>query len=195
MSCMCNCKTTSPMEVLKNEHRVIEQVLDAMERQLVRPVDGDFYRSAIDFLRNFADGCHHAKEEKELFPVLESAGIPREHGPIGCMLDEHEMGRALIRKIESNIDAAEVGDVWAEAALKQAGTSYIRLLRQHIFKEDNVLFVMADRALGPEEQQLMRGAFERADRSNSCSAKHEHYVEMAAELLRNSAQATVQQGV
>ncbi len=187
MGCMCNCQTLSPMDVLKNEHRVIERVLDAIEKQLSRPVDGDFYRDAIDFLRNFADGCHHAKEEKELFPVLESAGIPREHGPIGCMLDEHEMGRALIRKIESNIDAAEVGDVWAETSLRQAATAYIRLLREHIFKEDNVLFVMAERALGPEEQELMRGAFDRADRANSCSSKHEHYVGMAAELSQKSA--------
>lgn len=187
MSCMCNCKATSPMEVLKNEHRVIERVLDAMEKQLPRPVDAKFYRDAIDFLRNFADGCHHAKEEKELFPVLESAGIPREGGPIGCMLDEHEMGRALIRKIESNIDAGGKGDAEAASTLRKAAHAYIRLLREHIFKEDNVLFVMADRALGPEEQELMRGAFERADRLNACSSRHEHYVGMAAELSRKSA--------
>ncbi len=187
MSCMCNCKTSSPMEVLKNEHRVIERVLDAMEKQLERPVDAGFYRDAIDFLRNFADGCHHAKEENELFPVLESAGIPREHGPIGCMLDEHEMGRALIRKIANNLDAAAQGDAEAGSILRNAATAYIRLLRQHIDKEDNVLFVMADRVLGPEEQELMRGAFERADRSNSCSSKHQQYVDLAGELARKSA--------
>lgn len=187
MSCLCDGKTTSPMEVLKSEHRVIERVLDAMERQLARPVDANFFRDAIDFLRNFADGCHHAKEEKELFPVLESAGIPREDGPIGCMLDEHEMGRALIRKIESNLDAGGRGDLEAISTLRNAVRAYIGLLRQHIFKEDNVLFVMADRALGPEEQELMRGAFERADRSSACSAGHRHYVELAGELSRKSA--------
>ena len=187
MSCMCNCKATSAMDVLKNEHRVIERVLDAMQRQLARPVDADFYRNAIDFLRNFADGCHHAKEENELFPVLESAGIPRDGGPIGCMLDEHEMGRTLICTIESCIQAAAEGDANATSTLRNAAVAYIRLLRQHIFKEDNVLFVMANEALGPEEQELMRGAFERADRSSSCSAKHQHYVELAGELARKSA--------
>jgi len=187
MSCMCNCKATSPIEVLKNEHRVIERVLDAMEKQLTRPVDEDFFRDAVDFLRNFADGCHHAKEEKELFPVLESAGIPREGGPIGCMLDEHEMGRALIHRIVSNLPAAAQGDAEATCMLRNATTAYIRLLREHIDKEDNVLFVMADRALGPEEQELMRSAFERADRSNSCSSKHDYYVDLAAELSRKSA--------
>ena len=187
MSCMCNCKATSPMEVLKNEHRVIERDLDAMETQLSRPIDANFFGDAIDFLRNFADGCHHAKEEKELFPVLESAGIPREQGSIGCLLDEYELGRALIRKIANNLDAAAQGDAEAGSVLRNAASAYIRLLRQHIDKEDNVLFVMADRALGPEEQDLMRGAFERADRSNSCSSKHQHYVDMAEELSRKSA--------
>jgi len=174
------------MQVLKDEHRVIERVLDAMERQLPRPIDADFFRQAIDFLRNFADGCHHAKEENELFPVLESAGIPREHGPIGCMLDEHEIGRALIRAMSDNVDAAAKGSARAASMVRRAGTEYIQLLRRHIQKEDNVLFVMADRVLGPEEQDLMREAFGRADRSHACASKHHHYVELAEELSRNS---------
>jgi hemerythrin-like domain-containing protein len=60
------------MQVLRNEHRVIEKVLDALERRLHSPIDMTFYQQSLDFLRNFADGCHHAKEEKELFPILES---------------------------------------------------------------------------------------------------------------------------
>jgi hemerythrin-like domain-containing protein len=187
MSCMCNCKNAGPMDMLKNEHRVIERVLDALERNLSNPVDAAFYRQAIDFLRNFADGCHHAKEENELFPVLESAGIPREMGPIGCMLNEHEIGRALIRKIEASIDAAAAGDAQALASLRQAATNYIQLLRNHISKEDNVLFVMADRALGPEEQELLRSAFHRADQANACSSRHEYYVELADKLMRDAA--------
>ncbi len=187
MGCACSTKNGSPMQVLKDEHRVIERVLDAMEVQLPRPVDAEFFRQAIDFLRNFADGCHHAKEEEELFPVLESVGIPREHGPIGCMLNEHEMGRAFIRVIDANIDAAAQGDATAASTLRQAAAGYIQLLRQHIDKEDNVLFVMADRALGPHEQELMRTAFARADGASSCSSKHQYYVNLADELARKSA--------
>jgi hemerythrin-like domain-containing protein len=175
------------MQVLKDEHRVIEKVLDAMERQLPRPIDAGFFRQSIDFLRNFADGCHHAKEENELFPVLESAGIPRDHGPIGCMLDEHEMGRTLIRSVAANLDAAAKGDESAANALRDAATAYIYMLRQHILKEDQVLFVMAERALGPHEQGLMREAFRRADGSHACATKHQYYLDVADELLRKSA--------
>lgn len=186
MSCTCSTTQLSPMQILKDEHRVIERVLDAIERRLPRPVDADFYGKAIDFLRNFADGCHHAKEENELFPVLESAGVPREHGPIGCMLDEHQMGRALIRNIADNVQAASKGDEVASGVVRKAAGAYIELLRNHIYKEDNVLFAMADRVLGPEEQDLMREAFRRADGSHSCASKHQHYVELAEELSRAS---------
>lgn len=191
MNCMCSTQTPgsidSPMQILKDEHRVIEKVLNAMERQMARPVDRDFFRSALDFLRNFADGCHHAKEEEQLFPALESAGIPRENGPIGCMLHEHEQGRALIRLMADNVDAAANGDETATRNVRQATASYIALLRQHIFKEDNVLFQMADNAFGPKEQQWMRDAFHRADRSNGCATRHRKYLELAEDLWQRSA--------
>jgi len=187
MSCTCSTGNAGPTQLLKDEHRVIEKVLDALERQLPDPVDVKFFRQVIDFLRNFADGCHHAKEENELFPVLESMGIPREQGPIGCMLDEHEMGRALIRRIESKIDSAAAGDPGAASVLRSAATAYIKLLREHINKEDNVLFVMADRVLGHEAQALMLGAFERAGKSTSCATDHRRYVDLADELSRKPA--------
>jgi hemerythrin-like domain-containing protein len=45
---------------------------------------------SVNFLRHFADECHHFKEEKLLFPLMEEDGIPREGEPIGMMLVEHE---------------------------------------------------------------------------------------------------------
>lgn len=114
----CGCKgdgaAGGPMAVLKQEHRVIERVLDAAERIIEEPaIDQAFFRSFVDFVRNFADGCHHHKEEDQLFPMLEQAGMLREGGPIGCMLDEHERGRALVRAIHENIDAAAQGEAGA----------------------------------------------------------------------------------
>lgn len=193
MGCMCACEKSGAkmgaMQVLRNEHRVIEKVLDALERRLHSPIDLDFYRQSLDFLRNFADGCHHAKEERELFPILESAGIPRDGGPIGCMLNEHEEGRALIRAIAGHLDAAVAGDETAAGEVRRATKGYIALLRAHIFKEDNVLFVMAEQALGPQEQELMRDAFLRSDGSNGCSTRHGHFVALADELLNQAGAA------
>ena len=185
MSQLCSSHgvNASPTQVLKDEHRVIEKVLDATERALRNDsIDPIFFEKALDFFRNFADGCHHAKEEDELFPVLETSGIPREGGPIGCMLKEHEEGRSFVRIIADNLEAAAGGKRTAVGAVRQAAESYIELLRQHIQKEDNVLFVLADQALGPDEQKLMLAAFDRAERSNGNCGKHERYVALADEL-------------
>ncbi len=181
--CSSHDVNVSPTQVLKDEHRVIEKVLDATERALRHDsIDRSFFEKALDFFRNFADGCHHAKEEDELFPVLEKLGIPRDGGPIGCMLKEHEEGRSCVRVIADNLEAAAGGNRTAVEAVRQAAENYIELLRQHIQKEDNVLFVMAEQALGPEEQKLLLAAFDVAERSNGKCGKHERYVALADEL-------------
>lgn len=184
-TCSLHDVDANPTQVLKDEHRVIEKVLDAMERALNHnAIDRSFFEKALDFLRNFADGCHHAKEEDELFPVLEALGMPRESGPIGCMLNEHEEGRSLVRMIDDNLEAAANGDRTAVGAVRQAAANYIELLRQHIQKEDNVLFVMADQTLGSKEKKSMLAAFDRAEQSGSDAGKHERYVALAGELSR-----------
>ncbi|MBI4717445.1 MAG: hemerythrin domain-containing protein [Planctomycetes bacterium] len=185
-TCTLHGTKKSPTQVLKDEHRVIETVLDALERHIrAGRVDKEFLEKSLDFFRNFADGCHHAKEEDELFPVLESAGIPRDNGPIGCMLFEHERGRALLRTVAENLGAAAT-DALAAKTVRWAAGEYIALLRQHIQKEDNVLFVMADQALGPQEQALMSDAFDRTEQANGNAGKHEHYLALAQELVRKS---------
>lgn len=174
---------TSPTQVLKDEHRVIEKVLDAMERAICHDaVDRVFFEKAVDFVRNFADGCHHAKEEGELFPVLEASGIPREGGPIGCMLKEHEEGRSLVRMIADNLEAAAGGDRAAVGAVHQAAGNYVELLRQHIQKEDTILFVVADQTLGAEQKRLMLAAFDQAEQAGGDAGKHDRYVALADEL-------------
>ena len=85
--CGCAHKAEKPTEILSDEHRVIERVLNALDRLTAVPVNPSLeqWRKALEFLRNFADQCHHFKEEKVLFPAMEEHGIPREGGPIGMM--------------------------------------------------------------------------------------------------------------
>lgn len=155
--------TTHPVDVLMAEHRVIERVLSALEQRIADldqpPFPYEFLTQALDFFRNFADGCHHAKEEELLFPLLEQRGIPREHGPIGCMLKEHVHGRECLATVRANLDAARDGSPAALAAVRAAALDYIGMLRQHIYKEDNILFQMAIRALSPEDETQLSARF------------------------------------
>lgn len=171
------------MEVLSEEHRVIERVLDQTERMLNEfRLDADFMGKALDFFRNFADECHHAKEENVFFPVLEAAGIPREAGPIGCMLAEHEQGRSLVRAMTGHLEPAARGDPYATDLLRASAREFITLLRGHIYKEDNVLFIVADHALDAEKQAWVCAQFRRADLKGCDQDKHERYLALADEL-------------
>src|SRR3989337_494578 len=115
----------------------------AIQRDRGETVPADSLSGLLEFFRLFADRCHHGKEEDLLFPLLEKKGLPRAGGPIGVMLHEHEQGRALVKQMADAAEAygggaAEAGGRWAEAA-----RGYSFLLRQHIDKEKNVLFVIA----------------------------------------------------
>jgi len=180
----------TPTTVLKDEHRVIETVLDALERVAPSdPIDADFVRSALDFFRSYADRFHHAKEEDELFPVLEKSGIPRQGGPIGCMLDEHEQGRAHLRTIADNLDAAAGGDAAALGAVRESAAGYVALLRNHIQKENQVLFVLADQVLSADQQAAVSQAFDRAEQRPENVGKEQRYVALAQDLSQRSQQA------
>ena len=141
----------SIIDVLEAEHRTIESGLEALERSL-RPVpDWQLVGRLLDFIRGYADEFHHAKEEALLFPRLIERGLPAETGPIGCMLDEHEEGRELVRTMLSAVERQDA------PRLRRAGNSYVELLRTHIAKEDGILFPMARRLLREtDERELLQ---------------------------------------
>lgn len=178
---------SKPSQMLVDEHRVILSVLGAVDREAQRngpdgPVDGEFYRKVLDFLSNFADRCHHAKEENLLFPLLEARGIPREQGPIGCMLSEHQQGRAHLAAARAALPAAANGDLQARRRLRQEMLAYVELLEQHIQKENDVLFVMGDRRMTPQDQEQLWKRFQCPEHSDLPPGAHDQYVAVAREL-------------
>ena len=148
---------SDPIQVLMDEHRVIEKVLNALEAAADLEVPVEFYDRALDFCTEFADACHHAKEEDRLFPLLEKRGIPREGGPVGVMCDEHVQGRGYIRQMREAAAAGEYDRV------RRVSLMYVGLLREHIQKEDNVLFAMARDVLGREDLEKLGAEFEAAE--------------------------------
>ena len=144
----------SIIDVLEAEHRAIETGLEVLERSLRPAPNWQLVAQIVAFVRGYADQFHHAKEEDLLFPRLVERGLPGDTGPIGCMLDEHEEGREYVR---SMLLAMEQQDA---DRLQSAGQAYVALLRQHIAKEDGILFPMARRMLnaGDEKELLQRAA-------------------------------------
>jgi hemerythrin-like domain-containing protein len=150
------------IEVLMSEHRLIERVLGSMETFAIEvrsgaPAAGTVVGDYARFLAGFTDGCHHGKEEDILFRRLAERGMPREAGPLAVMLHEHQQGRAHVGALSAAASAAGPAD--SRVVLEHA-EAYVPLLRQHIFKEDNVLYPMALRMLSPSELDAIDAAFE-----------------------------------
>jgi len=176
-----------PTTVLKNEHRVIEQVLhclDAMVEQARAKgrVDAEDARNAVVFFRNFADRCHHGKEESRLFPALEEKGFDRENGPTGVMLTEHETGRGLLSRTEEAIEGAGRGEAAAVQEFIRYGAAYTELLKVHIRKEDHCLFPMADNVLSEAEQDALLQSFHVVEAEDMGAGVHERFLELANAL-------------
>jgi len=182
--CGCAHKAEKPTKILSDEHRVIERVLDALQRLTAVPVNPSLeqWRKALEFFRHFADQCHHFKEEKVLFPALEEHGIPREGGPIGMMLAEHEEGRGHVRSMIDAMERVAQGNGAASTTLMDHARAYVTLLREHIQKEDDILFRMADEVIPEDEQRRILKDFENHEAEEMGAGAHEKYLGIAREL-------------
>jgi hemerythrin-like domain-containing protein len=181
----------SSIDVLMNEHRLIERVLDAVEaaaRHLERggTVRAGFFEEAVGFLAGFADGCHHHKEEDVLFPAMVRAGLSEDEGPIAVMLHEHEQGRAFIRAIREGAAGLTANRPGAAASLAANARGYVALLRDHITKEDQVLFPMVAQILSPQAEREAVEGFDRVERDDVAPGAHDRFHEVADRLAREA---------
>jgi len=166
-------------EILIREHDLILRGVAVLERMARRAnagqaVPADDARSMIEFIRKFADGCHHAKEEGVLFPAMEAAGIPKQGGPIGMMLLEHDQGRAAVRAMDQAVSGFGT-DPGALEAFARAAFAYANLLSNHISKENNVLFRMADQVIPPSQDAALVAAYDEHEAKVSGPGEHERF--------------------
>jgi hemerythrin-like domain-containing protein len=175
----------SPSDILREEHRVILRAIALLEEAAGALARGQsppeqWWEDLTGWLRAFADGVHHAKEERYLFPALARAGVPVVGGPIGVMLDEHAEGRALIGDMSGSDPARRVA----------AARRYCRLLRDHIDKENGVLLPMSDAVLESGQQATLARQFEDVEaeqgRSASIAAAEADVDRLAAGLAATS---------
>jgi hemerythrin-like domain-containing protein len=182
----------SATDLLRKEHDAILKMLDATQavgQKLIRgeKVAPDTLNGILEFFLLFADRCHHGKEEDLLFPLLEKKGIPRNGGPIGVMLSEHDRCRELVHEMglasSQFADSPGVsGKRWAQAAME-----YTHLLREHIAKENTVLFPMAESLLTNEEQGRLAREFDLIEIEKMGVGTHERLHARMKQLLNEIA--------
>jgi hemerythrin-like domain-containing protein len=160
---------------LIHEHKAILVALNVIEKMWGnvqnnnKQTDYKDIEDIIGFLKVFADKCHHGKEEDFLFPALEKVGIKNEDGPIGVMLAQHKQGRELIKQMQESI----VNKIINRNVFVDAASSYVNLLRNHIEKEDTLLFPLIDTKLSASKQKELLNNFENLEKNVIGEGKHE----------------------
>ncbi len=163
-------------EILKHEHDVILLVVRAAQRQAEASAEGhapDWRRlgEMLDFFSAFVDRCHHAKEEKCLFPRLCQHGLSCTQEPLSALLAEHQQGRQHVAAIREAIEV-----------IRQHLLEYSKLLQSHIEKENSQVFPVADQLLSAGEDQELERMFDRIEEQEIGPGVHERYHQVAHEL-------------
>ncbi len=182
------------IEMLMGEHRLIEKAIDALvafSDEVRRKVTDDRAELGrfVTFIREFADGCHHGKEEDILFRAMIEAGFPRNGGPIAVMLLEHDQGRQHVAALKALSEKAEPWTAEDRQRLADAAHGYANLLRQHIHKEDAILYPMAEQRLPPPLLERVGRDCERYEAEKTGSGDHERLHRLAEELVARHAGA------
>ncbi len=146
-------------KILLKEHENILKVVNALEFKIEqlenKEIDTTFFKRAIDFIRNYADKFHHAKEEDILFKEFNKYAEEEcvHCNPTEQMLFEHDEGRKSVKMMESGLNEKN------KNKLIEGAKKYIQLIREHIFKEDNILYPMTDDVLSNSTKEKMLKKF------------------------------------
>ena len=164
---------------LKDEHQLILRMLSLLEKNARLTEEGSstdyqFYLDGVDFIRNYADRFHHAKEEDVLFEALVENGMPRANSPIEAMLMEHDQGRAYVRGMEEAATRALNGEAGQNEALVANARGYLELLREHISKEDDILYPLAERVIPEALRDRVVAGYRKAE-AKSAEGFEAHY--------------------
>ena len=162
--------TTTATQVMEAEHRNIETVVKALGDLAVtiekgQRVEAALLEAAVEFFRVYADKLHHGKEETLFFPMLVKRGVPPQGCPIGGLNHEHQKGRALVRSLAEQAPAYAQAKPGAKEGLLETLRGILDLYQNHIWKEDAMVFPMADKVLTAADQKELTEKFAEVDQA------------------------------
>jgi hemerythrin-like domain-containing protein len=179
----------NPVHTLTHEHVYILKVVDALsvigsDIEKGKVVEPELFPRIVQFMREFADKCHHAKEEAVLFPLMEEKGVPKTGCPLSALRAEHVKGRVLVGRLEQAAASPFTDSAEARAEICTVIKEIAHLYHDHIWKEDAMVFPMTDNMFSEEEFASMADAFEKAE--SEYGQNHAHYVAFANEMASRS---------
>lgn len=174
-------------QILEEEHHLIQKVVGAIAAMADRVYEGQVVEkktlvNIVDFMRIFVEKCHHEKEDVHLFPLLVTKGVPVVGCPIGVLSHEHQTSRKLTADLGGAVESYMKDPSGMGRFLVPALRSVVALYPGHIWKENYLLFPMADKLLSDQEQQGLVEEFEAIEKHIG-PIVHHRFEQMAEELV------------
>jgi hemerythrin-like domain-containing protein len=172
---------------LRDEHKgilLMLAILDNVSTKLATAgsLDKGHLEGMLEFFSVFVDKCHHGKEEDLLFPAYEAVGIPNKNGPISVMLAEHAEGRGYVKNMTEAFNGFKKNEYFSGARIVEYARKYIALLKQHIDKEETVLYPMGDARLTEAKNKELLAGFDKVENERIGSGRHEQFHAMIDKL-------------
>jgi uncharacterized protein len=171
-------------QLLMDDHQAAEKVLAAFELALaeVAPPQPALVAKVVDFFVTYADQTHNQKEERYLFPLMETRGIPRDAGPLAAMEAEHARSRALLGEWCAAAEAYIGGDQTALAELRDTFSQYAQVLKDHYWKENDILYPMALRVMSDADNAAVLAGIAEIEAGHGGSEARDGYYRLADDL-------------
>lgn len=173
-------------DLLLAEHELIERVMAVLRTELERLTEPQAPRvrleRALDFLLEFGDKLHNVKEEQALFPRMADRGMPIQQGPIGVMLAEHAAERELLQRMLARLPELAAASDDERAAMQQEGLAYLQVRAEHIWKENDVLYMMGRRMFDDADNDALVDAFTAIDREHYGDDAHARFRALVDEI-------------
>jgi hemerythrin-like domain-containing protein len=177
----------SPTENLVKEHNDINELLDIMTKIAAKIRSRDvFYptdvEEIVDYLKIIVDKSHQSKEDGILYPELILTGISKTTAPLSLVEYEHTQAMRYLNEISSCVENCKIGNNFSCELLAESLTNYVTVFKNHIQREEETVFPIADKILSAEKQSEITGKFQEIEEKIFNQRFLEHYDKLLTDL-------------
>jgi DUF438 domain-containing protein len=185
---MEDCMASQWFELLMTDHETTERVFDAVTNVFQKPQgpQADMVAAMLEYFTAYVDGCHNKKEEDHLFPLIERRGIPKTGGPLAVMLQEHEQSRKMLEELAPLARRYASGDAGMLSELSARFGEYAALLKDHYWKENDILYPMARRVISDADAQAVLDGIDATEAALGPDTRARYYA-MAVRIIEGGA--------
>lgn len=147
------CLFLNSVSIMMEEHQHILRMVEVVREACFGIMNGseipyEDFTDIIDFIRTYADNHHHGKEEKIMFQEMQNhLGKMGENLIRHGMLVEHDLGRLHVKELEEALALVKAGDEKSKLDVIANAISYTHLIKRHIQKEDELIYVYGEKNL------------------------------------------------